>query len=69
MERLICIAIGYACGLFQTAYILGKIYHIDIRKQGSGNLGSTNEYRTATSVYQLWVKLVDVGIDCDRNGT
>ena len=42
MERLICIAIGYACGLFQTAYILGKIYHIDIRKQGSGNLGSTN---------------------------
>ena len=24
MERLICIAIGYACGLFQTAYILGK---------------------------------------------
>ena len=27
------------------------------------------EYRNYTSVYQLWVKLVDVGIDCDRNGT
>lgn len=43
MERLICIAIGYVCGLFQTAYILGKVYHTDIRKQGSGNLGSTND--------------------------
>ena len=28
MERLICIAIGYACGLFQTAYILGKKFII-----------------------------------------
>ena len=46
MERLACIAIGYVCGLFQTAYILGKIYHTDIRKQGSGNLGSTNVLRT-----------------------
>lgn len=46
MERLICIAIGYACGLLQTAYIMGTIYHTDIRKQGSGNLGSTNVMRT-----------------------
>lgn len=46
MERLICIMIGYVCGLFQTAYILGKVYHTDIRKQGSGNLGSTNVLRT-----------------------
>lgn len=46
MERLICIAIGYLCGLFQTAYILGKVYHTDVRKQGSGNLGSTNVMRT-----------------------
>lgn len=46
MERLICVAIGYACGLFQTAYLIGKVYHTDIRKHGSGNLGSTNVMRT-----------------------
>lgn len=46
MERLICVVIGYACGLFQTAYIIGKAYHTDVRKHGSGNLGSTNVMRT-----------------------
>lgn len=46
MERLICVAIGYVCGLFQTAFIIGKIYHTDIREHGSGNLGSTNVMRT-----------------------
>ena len=46
MERLICVLIGYACGLFQTGYIYGKIHHIDIRKHGSGNAGTTNALRT-----------------------
>lgn len=46
MERLICIAIGYVFGLFQTSYIYGKIHGIDIRKCGSGNAGTTNMLRT-----------------------
>ena len=45
MERLICLAIGYVCGLFQTGYIVGKLNHIDIRNEGSGNAGSTNAVR------------------------
>ncbi|MBE5972412.1 MAG: glycerol-3-phosphate 1-O-acyltransferase PlsY [Lachnoclostridium sp.] len=46
MERLICLAIGYAFGLFQTGYIYGKLHHIDIRQHGSGNAGATNVVRT-----------------------
>ena len=46
MERLICVLIGYLCGLVQTGYIYGKINHIDIRKHGSGNAGTTNALRT-----------------------
>ena len=46
MERLICVAIGYLFGLFQTGYIYGKMNHIDIRKHGSGNAGTTNALRT-----------------------
>lgn len=46
MERMICVFIGYAFGLLQTGYIYGKIHHIDIRKEGSGNAGTTNALRT-----------------------
>lgn len=46
MERLVCVMIGYICGLFQTGYIYGKIKHVDIRKHGSGNAGTTNALRT-----------------------
>lgn len=46
MERLICLAIGYVCGLFQTSYIIGRMHKTDIREHGSGNAGTTNALRT-----------------------
>ena len=46
MERIICLIIGYAFGLFQTSYIYGKARGIDIRTKGSGNAGTTNALRT-----------------------
>ena len=45
MERLICLAIGYVCGLLDTGYWVLKMYHVDIRKKGRGNEGSTNAVR------------------------
>lgn len=45
MERLVCLVIGYVFGLLQTGYLVGKLNHIDIRKEGSGNAGSTNAVR------------------------
>ena len=32
--RMICLAVGYVCGLFQTSYIYGKKQGIDIREHG-----------------------------------
>lgn len=46
MIRILCILIGYVCGLFQTSYIIGRLHHIDIRNYGSGNAGTTNALRT-----------------------
>lgn len=45
MIRIICLAIGYVFGLFQTAYFYGKAHGIDIRQHGSGNAGTTNTLR------------------------
>ena len=46
MERIVCILIGYIFGLFQTGYLYGRMNHVDIRKMGSGNAGSTNALDT-----------------------
>lgn len=43
---LISIVVGYFCGCFQTAYIIGRFNKIDIREHGSGNAGTTNTLRT-----------------------
>lgn len=46
LARVICIAVGYCLGMFQTGYIYGKMHHVDIRQYGSGNAGATNTLRT-----------------------
>ncbi|BCN31309.1 glycerol-3-phosphate 1-O-acyltransferase PlsY [Anaeromicropila herbilytica] len=43
---VISICVGYIFGCFPTGFIVGKAYHVDIRNQGSGNIGSTNALRT-----------------------
>lgn len=45
MIRLLCLVIGYIFGIFQTAFIIGKVQGIDIREHGSGNAGTTNTLR------------------------
>ena len=43
---LVCLVIGYVLGNFSTGYIVSKIYKVDIRNEGSGNVGTTNAFRT-----------------------
>ena len=43
--RMICLAVGYVFGLFQTGYLYGRKQGVDIRKEGSGNSGATNSLR------------------------
>ncbi len=59
MERVICLLIGYACGLIQTGFIVGKVKGIDIREYGSKNAGTTNVLRTMGAKYGIIVFIGD----------
>ncbi len=60
MERIFCLLIGYVFGLFQTAYIYGRLHGIDIRNYGSGNAGTTNTLRVFGTKAGLLVLLGDI---------
>ena len=45
-ELLLWILGAYLIGSIPTGYLLGKAYGIDVRQEGSGNIGATNLYRT-----------------------
>ncbi len=60
MIRLVCLVTGYVFGLFQTAYIYGKLHGIDIRNYGSGNAGTTNTLRVLGTKAGLIVLFGDI---------
>lgn len=46
LNFVIAAVAGYLCGCLNFGYFIGKLHHIDIRNEGSGNTGSTNVLRT-----------------------
>lgn len=60
LYRIGCLALGYCFGLFQTAFIYGKMHGIDIREHGSGNAGTTNALRTLGGKAGIIVLLGDM---------
>ncbi len=45
MHPAVAIALAYASGSLPFAWFAGYVSGVDLRKQGSGNLGATNVYR------------------------
>lgn len=54
MTALLWIAGAYLLGSIPTGLLLGKLYGIDVRQEGSGNIGATNLYRTVGRKVGIW---------------
>jgi len=54
------IVLAYLLGSVSGSLLLGKIKHVDIRRQGSGNAGSTNAFRTQGLIFGLAVIIIDI---------
>lgn len=61
LAAAVAIATGYVCGSLPFALWLGRWWRgVDVRTQGSGNLGATNVYRTLGPAVGIPVLLLDI---------
>ncbi len=54
------VLLSYFLGSIPTAFIIGKLNGIDIRKQGSGNVGATNVFRVMGKCWGSLVLFLDI---------
>lgn len=59
MNPFLALAISYAAGSIPFAYLAGAAAGVDLRKQGSGNLGATNVFRVLGWKIGILVFLAD----------
>lgn len=55
----LAILLAYLVGSLPTAYLVGRLKGIDVRRVGSGNMGATNVYRTLGAGPAAVVLLID----------
>ena len=59
MEPIVAVVLSYLSGSIPFAAIAGRLRGVDLRKQGSGNLGATNVFRVLGWKIGLLVFLAD----------
>lgn len=61
MFDLLILLASYLLGSISGSLWVGRFRGVDIRKQGSGNAGGTNAFRTQGFKFALGVVLIDIG--------
>lgn len=57
----ICAAVSYLIGNISPAILIGRAYGIDIKKEGSGNAGTTNVLRVLGKKAAAMTLVIDIG--------
>lgn len=60
MHPIVAVILSYVSGSIPAAYLAGKWSGVDLRAQGSGNLGATNVFRVLGAKIGLLVFAVDI---------
>lgn len=60
-EVTVCLLIGYLLGSLSPSALLAKLKKINLRKQGTGNLGATNTTMVLGKNYGALVMVLDIG--------
>jgi glycerol-3-phosphate acyltransferase PlsY len=55
------IVLAYLLGSASGSLLIGRVHGVDIRRQGSGNAGGTNAFRTQGWRFAIGVVMIDVG--------
>ena len=61
LELIAKVLLAYVLGTAMGGYIVGRLRGVDLRSQGSGNVGATNALRTQGGAFALVVLAIDVG--------
>lgn len=61
IELIAKVVLAYVLGTAMGGYLVGRLRGVDLRTQGSGNVGATNALRTQGGAFALLVLAIDVG--------
>lgn len=60
MQSILCLGMGYLIGSLSPAALLSKLNNIDLKKEGTGNLGATNTMILLGRAAGIFVMLFDI---------
>lgn len=60
MKILVCLLLGYLIGMLSPSALLSKLKHINMKEQGTGNLGASNAIAVLGRAYGVIIAVIDI---------